>query len=167
MTEIEKKAKAILKRHNLYSIPIDPVVLANVNGIKVNNAVFSEEGISGLVAKRGDNVSILVKNNDSPYRKRFTIAHELGHVFLHLAKDGDFVDNNLDLFRDIEESDLNSNDASFREVESNYFAACLLMPPDLVIQAYRDDKNLNSLANKFKVSESAMGIRLNKLGLLK
>jgi len=34
-----------------FSIPIDPVKLADKEGIKVHNAVFSDDGVSGMVAK--------------------------------------------------------------------------------------------------------------------
>jgi hypothetical protein len=51
--EIEEQAREILKAQNLYRIPVDPVVLANRLGVKVNNAKFSEDTLSGMVAKRG------------------------------------------------------------------------------------------------------------------
>ena len=98
--QIEEEAKRILQLHGLYSIPVDPVTLANNSGIKVYNAKFGEAGVSGAVAKRGNSVKILVNEADSPFRKRFSIAHELGHHFLHLAGDGDFVDSEVDFFRD-------------------------------------------------------------------
>src|SRR5690349_5930433 len=101
-TEIEAQASQVLRQHGLLSIPVDPVTLANRQGIKVHNAKFSDEGLSGMVSKRGTNVTILVNQSDAPFRKRFTIAHELGHHFLHLMEDGEYVDTHIDLFRDTE-----------------------------------------------------------------
>ena len=40
--EIERRATEVLKRHGLFSLPVDPVVLANREGIKVHNAKFSK-----------------------------------------------------------------------------------------------------------------------------
>ena len=37
-------------------------------------------------------VTMLVNHRDPPFRKRFTIAHELGHYFLHLLGDGEYMD---------------------------------------------------------------------------
>jgi Zn-dependent peptidase ImmA (M78 family) len=161
--EIEDQATEILRTHGLFSIPVDPVTLANREGIRVNNAKFSDENLSGLVAKRGPNVTILVNQSDVPFRKRFTIAHELGHHFLHLlAADGDFVDTQVDLFRDAEAGESGSRTV---EVQANQFAAALLMPEGLVREAFGRTQNLSELARLFNVSEEAMAIRLGRLGL--
>jgi Zn-dependent peptidase ImmA (M78 family) len=159
--EIESRATQILREHGLFSIPIDPVTLANNIGIRVNNAVFSDDNLSGLIAKRGSNVSILVNKSDPPYRKRFTIAHELGHHFLHLLSDGEFVDNKVDLFRDTEGGDQSKK----TEVQANQFAAALLMPSELVKIEYKKNNDISDLAKKFNVSEDAMGYRLQRLRL--
>src|SRR5487761_1685002 len=100
--EIERRAADVLKKHGLFSVPVDPVTLANREGIKVHNAKFSDDALSGMIAKRGTDITVLVNQSDPPYRKRFTIAHELAHHFLHLVADGDFVDSKIDLFRDTE-----------------------------------------------------------------
>jgi Zn-dependent peptidase ImmA (M78 family) len=161
-TEIERTAAEVLHRHRLFSIPIDPVTLANREGIRVHNAKFTDENLSGLVAKRGRNVTILVNQSDVPFRKRFTIAHELGHHFLHLLADGDYVDTQVDLFRDTDGGEPATKKV---EVEANQFAAALLMPEELVRQAFRDTQSLPTLARLFNVSEEAMAIRLGRLGL--
>ncbi len=75
--EIEKKAADILLAHNLYSIPVDLVAIANRNGVGIYNAKFSEDNISAMLSKRGDNVTMLVNQSDYSNRKRFSIAHEL------------------------------------------------------------------------------------------
>lgn len=165
--KIEEKTKQILKEHELYSIPIDPIRIANLKNIKVNNAVFSEDNLSGMISKRGENIQILVNQNDSPFRKRFTIAHELGHVFLHLVdkENGEFIDTDSDLFRDYTIHQ-HTNTIKSHEVEANNFAASLLMPEDLVKEEYKNIKDLKTLARLFNVSEVAMGFRLNRLGLI-
>lgn len=86
--------------HGIKSFPVDPVQIAKREGVSVHNALFSDSDLSGLIAKRGSETSILVNKNDAPFRKRFTIAHELGHHFLHLQEDGEFVDSTVDLFRE-------------------------------------------------------------------
>jgi hypothetical protein len=45
-SEVEKKAKAILRDHGLLDIPIDPLKIANALNIKVMNAKFSEKDVS-------------------------------------------------------------------------------------------------------------------------
>ena len=165
--DVEKRAADVLRQHGLYSIPVDPVTLANRVGIKVHNAQFSDDALAGMIAKRGGAVTMLVNQSDPPYRKRFTIAHELGHHFLHLLADGDYVDSAIDLFRDAE-SPAGATDATGprrAEIQANQFAAALLMPADLVREAFGKCEDLAELARLFNVSEAAMGFRLSRLGL--
>ena len=146
----------------MYSIPVDPVVIANRLGIRVSNAVFSDSSLSGMIAQRGDKKLLLVNSNDSAERKRFTIAHELGHSILHLDTEGEFVDSATDLFR----TEISPNGKThLQEVEANAFAAALLMDAELVKKLWDNCKSLDQMAKAFMVSESAMGIRLNTLGL--
>lgn len=161
--EIERIAHQTLVEHGMLSIPVDPVVIANRLGIRVSNAVFSESSLSGMIAQRGDKKSLLVNDSDSIERKRFTIAHELGHCILHLDAEGEFVDSATDLFR----TDGSSGEGQihFQEVEANMFAAALLMDAVLIRQCWRECRDLSRMAKIFMVSESAMGIRLNSLGL--
>ena len=105
-----------------------------------------------------------MNQTDVPFRKRFSIAHELGHHFLHLLHDGDFVDTELDLFRDIEDPDRDTP-SKRAEVQANQFAAALLMPEELIRTEWQQTKNVANLARRFNVSEEAMGIRLSRLGL--
>ena len=166
--ELDTIASDYLKKHGLYRIPVDPVRIANIEGIKVNNAVFSDESLSGLIAKRGPNISILINQSEPPYRKRFTIAHELSHHFLHLqdAEDGEFIDSTIDLFRDPSLTPSEWDQARLNEVEANRFAAALLMPKELVQRYYSENLSLEELARIFNVSSEAMGIRLNTLDLI-
>ena len=165
-SSIEDQARKILKAHDLYRIPVDPVVLANHLGIKVNNAKFSEENLSGMVAKRGDDIQILVNQSDQAYRKRFTIAHEIGHYLLHLQdKDGEFADHEADLFRTEPGEEPQVAATRQREVEANRFAAALLMDGELVRSEWDRLRSIKAMSRLFNVSESAMGYRIGALGL--
>ena len=165
--EIEEQAKSVLLQHGLYSVPVDPVVLANKLGIKVNNAVFSDEGIAGLTAKRDKEILLLVNQNDPPYRKRFTIAHELAHHFLHIfeGEQQDITHKKIDLFR-LSETDMEGlSEEKIKEIEANRFAASLLMPEELVRVFWRKYPSIETMARLFNVSEEAMGYRVGNLGL--
>lgn len=165
--EIELAAYDVLRHHGLQSVPINPVILAQRAGIKVNNAKFSEDNLSGMIAKRGDLEIILVNSDDPPRRKRFTIAHELGHHFLHLKSgDGQFVDGEADLFREMP-SDSNEpiSEDRAREIQANAFAAALLMPEEHVRAVWAETGSIAEMADIFGVSEEAMGYRLTGLGI--
>lgn len=164
--EIEERARDVLRHHGLESVPINPVTLAKRLGMAVNNAKFSDETMVGMIAKRGDDVTILVNQGDPPYRKRFTIAHELGHHFLHLLQDGEFIDGEANLFRSPKGDQATWTPAQRREYQANMFAAALLMPEDLLRSEWEDTQSVDELARRFNVSVAAMGYRLNQMGLL-
>ena len=163
--QVESRARDVLRRHGLTSIPVDPVILANRLGIAVHNAKFSDETIVGMIAKRGSDLTLLVNQSDPPYRKRFTIAHELGHHFLHLLEDGEFVDSEADLFRQPHEGQQEVTPERRREIQANMFAAALLMPEEEVVDHWKTSRSVEQMARVFNVSESAMGIRIDQLGL--
>lgn len=163
--EVEKRAADVLREHGLESIPVDPVVLANRLGIAPLNATFSEDNIVGVIAKRGDQITLLVNQADTPFRKRFTIAHELGHHFLHLPGDGEFVDSEANLFRLPLEDEPDITASRRREIQANLFATALLMPEDAVRSQWKKLRSIAAMARKFNVSEAAMGLRIGQLGL--
>ena len=166
--DIDKCATDILRDHGLLQIPVDPLKVAKVLGIRVMNAVFSEPRKSGAVTKRADKFTIYVDTNDSPSRKRFTIAHEIGHRLLHMcdAQDGEFSDTQ-DNFRTAEEPyDDTWGLERTREWEANTFAAALLMNEDMLRDKWRTCKDPTHLAWMFQVSVTAMVVRLTQLGFL-
>ena len=163
--EIEAKARDVRRAHRLETIPVDPVVLANRLGMKVFNAKFSDDNLVGMIAKRGDTLTLLVNQADPPYRKRFTIAHELGHHFLHLMSDGEFVDGEANLFRMPQEDAKELTPDRRQEIQANMFAAALLMPEEHIRSEWPRLRSIDEMAQLFNVSESAMGIRIDQLGL--
>ena len=165
-TKIELQTREILLQHGLYSLPIDPVRLANRMGISVNNAKFTDDSRAALIAKRGQTTRVFVEQSDPPYRKRFSIAHEIGHHFLHLLSDGEIVDSHSDMFREKEPTVGHTSELRLREIEANWFAASLLMPEELVKIEWEKNPSVPQLAKTFNVSREAMGYRLDDLDLV-
>lgn len=118
------------------------------------------QGLSGFVVfVREDAPVIVVRQGDPEVRKRFSSAHELGHVLL--------------AHHDTFHVDLNSlegvpPDYNWRyEREANEFASALLMPAESVRQELSQavGTTIPLLAERFQVSNQAMSIRLSTLGL--
>lgn len=164
-SQIERRAKEILLQHGLYAIPVDPVDLASKLGITVHNAKFADDSLAGLIAKHGEHSQILVEQSDPPYRKRFSIAHELGHHFMHLPDGGQIVDKRVDMFREKQPTAAAWSEQRRREIEANWFAAALLMPEELVREYWAENPRVMVLARIFNVSEEAMGYRIDALDL--
>lgn len=156
-----KKAQEVLEKYygsNGIVLPVDVVGIANDNGINVIRANFSgtyADLVYGFIEKNGSDVSITVNAKNSPTRRRFTVAHELGHYFLH--HNGE----------ELGYLDLRSTVISPEERAANQFAAELLMP-ESEMRAEHEKlmfPTVEALAKKFGVSKQAMQYRLKNLRL--
>ena len=161
-SQIEEEAERVLQRHNIVHPPIDPIRIANANRIPIYNARFTDDSISGMLAERGTSIVMLINQVDSAFRKRFTIAHELGHHILHLPLKKEHITRVVDLFRAPSESNSREN----AEIQANQFAAALLMPRQMVSDLHETGMKIKELSRVFQVSEEAMGYRFNTLGLV-
>lgn len=163
--DIEARATQLLRDHCMLDMVVDPVKLANSAGLRVFNAKFGQDKVHGLIALRGGTPMVYVNADDHSVRKRFTIAHELGHFFLHFAgKEGEFIDD-ADNFRVPVEPDAAWTDERRKEWEANVFAAALLMNEGLVRRIWPEIRDIEGMARWFQVSQQAMAIRLDELGL--
>lgn len=163
--EIERRAKEILAQQGLYSLPINPVHLANRLGVTVNNAKFTDDSLAALISRRSYATRIFVEQSDPPYRKRFSIAHGLGHHFLHLKEDEEIADKRGDMFQEREPSLEPVSEDRIREIQANWFAVALLMPMELVREEWNRNSGMLHMARVFNVSEEAIGRRVDALDL--
>lgn len=156
---IEQLAESLLSAVGfLESNSIDIVRLAQCLGLKVFTADL--DGKEGYIAFENGERNIYVSNSVPQTRKRFTIAHELGHYLLHrniLEQAGGSV-----LYRGV--------NGNYAEQQANRCAAALLMPRNLVTKYFNELQipaalKVNILAKIFDVSTESMYIRLATLGL--
>nr|VFK52558.1 MAG: protein of unknown function (DUF955) [Candidatus Kentron sp. TC] len=164
--------------------PINVNMMPGLLGVRLDESIkLTADDIStaGSVTVEVDSAVIWVNpiENQYPPRKRFTIAHEIGHLVLHIdPKTGvrEFIDTKKTLARRDYHWDI-------KEYEANNFAAQLLMPIDLLnecgnrlISSYitktGKDKMPTSafileMSDLFDVSEPAMRFRLKNIGAIK
>lgn len=113
-------------------------------------------GISGFSQWSRGRWLIVVNQDDSSTRRRFTLGHEFKHVLDH------------PFIKEIYSRLGNSEDERHRITEQicDYFAACLLMPRNWLKREWANRiQDPAALAAKFNVSEAAMTIRLRELRL--
>jgi len=129
-----------------------------------------ENTISGFYVVKNEISHIIYNSEESNKRIRFTIAHELGHYFLH-KESPLFVSKKGGISNRIFHRDKNSSTGEIlKEREANYFAASLLMPKNFIkyevnlLNEYCFDDLITKIAMKFNVSEQAMTFRLANLG---
>ena len=139
-------ANDVLLYCRLLEAPVDVRMVAKVLGVDIRE--LPKPGWSGA-AKRVDVRRVLwVPEEDDEVRKRFTIAHLLGH-FVQQPKKTLFVESNFQ---------------GRGENSANLFATELLMPKALVVASMSDiGPNRKLLAETFDVSEEAMKMRTETL----
>lgn len=162
--EIERAAWNALNEIGVNSeldFPMVPTQLAEHWKIPIKEVRFKDPNISGAISRNNGGVVILVNEWDATVRKRFTIAHELGHYVLHLNQDPNgFPDDRVDYKRTL----FDGRSHTPEEEEANRYAAALLMPaPILGKILVRGENSIQDLLGMFGVSEEAMSIRLNAL----
>lgn len=181
--KIESIAWDLILQSKVSGPPIDVEYIAKHHlNIDVKRHNFGKDITGVLIIKNGKaTIGYDVNNNNSEVRKRFTIAHELGHYILEHDRGGMFVDNHRQQFS-IHYRDNNSSTGEVKqEREANAFAAALLMPKQLLIEEMQkienmkeynfsffddDDDMIRNLASSFGVSKMAMTYRIDNLGLL-
>jgi Zn-dependent peptidase ImmA (M78 family) len=164
-------AEKLVERLGLNAAPINVEKIAEDLGLRVVAENLGSD-ISGLLVSKDGMASIAVERRDPPVRRRFTIAHEIGHFLLrHHLQRNELVHAD-ERWQVIYRSPKASEGLDPMEVQANQFAATLLMPTKILrdriqrLQKPLTEQDVKALASEFKVSEQAMTIRLSGLGLL-
>lgn len=167
-TKAERTAQELLTKHGLENeVPIPVEKLVDAADVELRLEPL-DGSLSGLLYRDDDGHAIIGVNSSHPsVRRRFTIAHELGHLQMH--PDSLFVDGL------IRRDSTSSVGIDLKEIEANAFAAELLMPRASVLSRAEElipvggatdaGKFTRSLAKVFEVSEQAMEYRLVNLGI--
>ncbi|MDY0204822.1 MAG: ImmA/IrrE family metallo-endopeptidase [Desulfovibrio desulfuricans] len=147
----DEAASIVLKSYWDYSLPVNPVEIAEKLGLKVY--MSDELGRLGGYYDQQEK-EITINENDALSRQRFSVAHEIGHCVLgHGSSPRD------------NQAAYNQQNYSKKEFQANIFAAELLMPKDAMqVMVEIRGMKLATLCETFGVSEEAMTIRLRSLG---
>lgn len=143
------KPDDILTQLFAFSPPVDVFGIAEHLDVIVHPV--PNPGWSGAVDVLHDRAVVWLNMGEVEERRRFTLAHELGHLLLHDVTKA---------FRDV------TFDGSPQESQANRFAVDLLMPMwmlDPVFHFAKDEAGVDHLAAMFKVSRAAMSRRLHEL----
>jgi Zn-dependent peptidase ImmA (M78 family) len=166
---IQNLASNLIAKSKTDRPPVPVESIAREKGVIVSKRRV-ESNVSGFLyrnaSKRRPVIGVNIAHH--PNRQRFTIAHELGHFLLH-AGDVVHVDDPVN-HRD----ERSGQGTDVQEVESNLFAAELLMPVQFLREDLQrfgtldllDEQKVESLARKYGVSNQAMAVRLSYLGYL-
>ena len=163
MYEIYKKARdlswEILLKADITSLPVDlskVLKAVDVKAILYCDAFFDADspklrGSDGFVTKIGDKKAIyLNENKGTIQQRRFTLAHELGHIVL------DHPINPI-IYRN---SEVDENQSP-TEIQANIFARDLLMPAGVLAKLHVT--TVDEIMQICNVSRISAQIRLERL----
>jgi Zn-dependent peptidase ImmA (M78 family) len=150
-----------------YQLQLDR--LAKKLSLSIFDATFADPDLSGAIYRdeQTGNFNIYANERHPITRKRFTIAHEVGHYISaicgshskdQLLKSGEGLEDYAVSYRyDGIKSEV--------EIEANQIAAEMLMPQEWVKKLVREGMSIEQMAQMFFVSEQAISIRVNSFGI--
>ena len=147
-------ARKVLKQYKIVDVPTDLRKICEGEGLEFIE-LDDPEAVDGMLMELEDGTRVAMVNRAKAYvRGRFTLAHELGHIFLRHDK-RDFYD--AEAVRDLGE-DIPESAKPPWEQEADAFAAELLIPQEQLKKYQAELKNPEKLAGIFQVSRPAMVI---------
>jgi Zn-dependent peptidase ImmA (M78 family) len=155
----ERQATKLVEVLGITSVPVDVARISNLPKIELRVEPRHRMAHLAGFSRWSDGRWLIVVNRDNVEgRRRFTLAHEFKHVLDHTVADVAYAQ--------LGKGDQPKHD---KQVESvcDHFAACFLMPRIAVRRAWTSGmQDISTLALHFKVSPTAMKVRLTYLGFL-
>ncbi|MFC0179008.1 ImmA/IrrE family metallo-endopeptidase [Thorsellia kenyensis] len=142
--------------------PVDPIWIAKKMGLSVYS-LETPPDVSGALVKRADRDPVILLNqNDSEQRMRFTCAHELGHYIQRLESN---IENSkeyeyVDLF-----SKLSQENQNEEEKLANKFALALLIPKEALLHDVKENCSPAMMAYRFGVPDDVIRVALEEYGI--
>jgi Zn-dependent peptidase ImmA (M78 family) len=157
LIEAERMASALIEEFGICApehIRVRDIAFAKgaiVVEQKINRAAAS-------IVKKGRHATIRISPTDTPERKRFSVAHELGHLLIGHIQSIQRVCSDADM--------MNWYDNS-QEAQANFFASELILPAKL-LRKRCDIGNISfepvkQIAKDFRVSLTATAIKFVRL----
>lgn len=164
-----QNAQKLLREYEINECPVPIEKIIRKKGIILVDDIPFDDHISGFIKLRNKaGQPVIAVNSTHPVeRKRFTMAHELGHFLMHTI-DPVYVEENRIYFRNAK----SSQSIDWKEIQANQFAAELLIPTNKIIKDLPDgfvlgsdegNDLIESLAKKYLVSVEAMTIKIGNL----
>ena len=166
------RVQEILTQFGVRTPPVPVDKIAKGLGAQLRFSPLDKE-LAGMIYISENTPIIGVNSLQHPNRQRFTIAHEIAHLELHrhLISGKVHVDKDFPVqFAGLNRDTKSSLGTEGIEIQANRFAAELLMPTALLLQALAgkpfdidDEGPLEELARKFRVSRQALEFRIQNL----
>jgi len=157
----------LIKAERLASKTIDEFGICSPEHIRIRDIAFAKGAMvveqkitraAASIVKAGNHATIRIPPTDMPERKRFSIAHELGHLLMGHVESIQKVCSDDDMMNWYQSS---------QETQANFFASELILPTKLV-NKHCDIGNINldpikQIAKDFRASLTATAIKFVRL----
>lgn len=157
-TYITTIVTTLLKSAGVSSAPVDLRNVTRACGLSYEEVDYFPDDVDALIVTSDGRTVAVVNRNQSVTRRRFSLAHELGHFVLH--KDQSVLENAVSI--DDPPSEESQGGTSLTEREANFFAGELLIPLALLKKAFKPGMTAADLAREFEVSESVAAIAISR-----
>ena len=161
INDIAEKVRGLMELSDKPDVDMDDVVKRLGGTISRFSDYSSYERI---IKGEGLNFKIEINENNAETRQRFSIAHELGHLFLHMK----FPSSEWEAIAVGEMHRRTPGMYSITEEEASEFAGAFLMPAELFRKAIKQhSEDRDKIAKHFNVSADAVARRGRNLGIWK
>ena len=153
--DAQAKADQVLAENLVTEPPVKVTEIARNYGLLVQEVDLGSFGsrVAGFIDPKQK--IIYVNKEDKPQRQAFTVAHELAHWLMHESTLHSHPDKYAVLYR----MPLGAPTEDLVEREANAFAAKLLVPKGM-LEKYKDNADISTIASIFGVSDELIGYRL-------
>jgi Zn-dependent peptidase ImmA (M78 family) len=155
---VRQMAKKILAESKIKAPPVDLLQILTANGIRYEEVDDFPDTVDALIIEDGAKVYAAVNARQHLHRQRFSLAHELGHYFLHrngMPEDTVSIDN-----PPTGEDEMAAPSKSPAEIEADLFAGEVLVPLEM-LKAHVT-KGISELSKLFLVSEQVVSIAISR-----
>lgn len=130
--------------------PIDINFILDKLNINVSETNLDSNAIGKITIEQSNAEIVLNKKELNICKKRFTLAHELGHWHLY------HLENKTDLVTEYS----NHKQTSIKEIYANRFATSILVPRRIFKNILQSTRDIPTLAQVFQVPENAIKYRI-------
>lgn len=155
---VRRLAKQLLRDSHVRKPPVDLRHIATHCGLRYEEVDYFPDDVDALIISAEDGPVAVVNKNQSNNRRRFSLAHELGHFVLH--RDGSVLEAAISIDSP-PTADPSEDRTSVAEREANLFAGELLVPVAFLKEHFRPGMTAADVATLFEVSESVAAIAIS------
>lgn len=153
---VRQMARKVLADSKIKAPPVDVLQILTAHGIGYEEVEDFPDTVDALFIEDGMKVYAAVNAKQHLHRRRFSVAHELGHYFLHrqgMPEDTVTIDHPPADATDIATK-------SLAEIEADLFAGELLVPLELLKPCLAE--GISELSKLFLVSEHVVSIAISR-----